>query len=262
VEHARDQNLSLTEAREFEALPGRGARAKVDGHAIIIGNEAALKEERIEVPESALQTSARWASEGKTPVFVGVDGSFAGLLAIADAPREHSSAAIAQLRRDGYEPWMLTGDNPRTADAIAQLVGITRVFAQVLPDQKAAVVREAQRTGLCVAMVGDGINDAPALAQADLGIAMGAGTDIALEASDITLIRSDLRDVPAALQLARQTLRNIKQNLFLAFIYNIVAIPLAAFNLLHPMIASAAMALSDVSVVGNALRLRRFRTRT
>ncbi len=258
IAHAQAKSLQLAALESFEAIPGQGISALVEGREVLVGNPRLMEERKVPVTAEANAAFTRLAGEGKTPVLLAIDGRLQAVLAIADTVREHSAAAIARLRELGYTPWMLTGDNQRTAEAIAKQVGIDKVIAQVLPDQKAAVVREAQATGLKVAMVGDGINDAPALAQADLGIAMGSGTDGAMEAGDITLIRGDLRDVAAALQLAKRTLNNIRQNLFFAFFYNVIAIPLAAANLLHPMIASAAMVFSDVSVVGNSLRLRRF----
>jgi Cu+-exporting ATPase len=256
VRRAKSDGLTLARAEQFAARPGQGMEARVEGRRVLVGNKS-LMEEVARVP-SEEDTQARLAGVGRTPVFVAIDGRLAGLLAIADPPREHSAAAIAELKRQGFQVWMVSGDNEKTAQAIAKHVGIDRVFAQVLPDQKAGLVNQLQQEGRRVAMVGDGINDAPALAQADLGIAMATGTDVALEASDITLMRSDLRDVPVALELAHHTLKAIRQNLFLAFVYNTIAIPIAAAGLLHPMIASAAMALSDVSVVGNSLRLRGF----
>jgi P-type Cu+ transporter len=263
VARAKEEKLTLAAPSQFEALPGRGLRARVEEHDIWIGNARLVQDQQITVPGGMVDAAERLANDGKTPVFVARNHEVLGLLAIADPPREHSAVAIAALKKLGLEVWLLTGDNRRTADAVARQVGITHVLAEVLPDQKATVVREAQATGLRVAMVGDGINDAPALAQANLGIAMATGTDVAMAASDITLMRSDLRDVVVAIRLAQQTLRAIKQNLFLAFVYNTVAIPLAAFGYAHPMIAAAAMALSDVSVVGNSLRLRWFgRTKT
>jgi Cu+-exporting ATPase len=255
---AKADGLKLSEPESFEALPGRGLVARVDGHDLLIGNLALLEERTIATSAYAKHMAEQFAGEGKTPIYVASDGILHGVLAIADPPRPGSRDAIEALRQMGFETWMLSGDNQQTAEAVARQVGIQKVIAQVLPAQKVAVVKEAQASGRKVAMVGDGINDAPALAQADLGIAMGAGTDVALEASDLTLMRSDLRDVVVALQLARRTLKTIRQNLFLAFVYNSVAIPLASLNLLNPMIASAAMALSSVSVVTNSLRLRRF----
>ncbi|MCI0526567.1 MAG: HAD-IC family P-type ATPase, partial [Nitrospira sp.] len=208
----------------------------------------------------------RFADEGKTPMFVAIDQKPAGIIAVADTLKEHTQEAVAMLYQLGLKVVMITGDNSRTAQAVAKRLGIDEIRAQVLPGDKAKAVQHLQQQGHAVAMVGDGINDAPALAQADIGIAIGTGTDVAMESSDITLIRGDLRGVVTAIALSRATLRNIRQNLFWAFIYNIVLIPLAAGAfypflkiLLNPIWAAAAMGLSSVSVVSNALRLRRFR---
>jgi Cu+-exporting ATPase len=254
-------HFGMVKPEAFEARPGRGVVARVEGHAVLVGNEHLLAAHGVTLDKAV----AAQASDDHGPtrtgsrVYFAVDGKPQGFIIVADRPRETSAAAIAALKRMGLECWMVTGDHPEAAEAIAREVGIDRVFARVLPERKAAVVRAAQSAGVRVAMIGDGVNDAPALAQADLGLAMASGTDVALEAGDITLMRSDLRDAVTALQLARRTLGTIKENLFFAFVYNVVAIPLAAANLLNPMIASAAMALSSVSVVGNSLRLRRFR---
>jgi Cu+-exporting ATPase len=265
VRRARDAGLALSQAEGFEAVAGRGAVGVVDGHALAIGNEALLAD--YSVPTAPLAEAAeRLAGEARTPVFVAVDGELAGVLAIADPVRETSREAIARLHGMGLEVVMLTGDNRRTAEAVARQAGVDRVVAGVLPEGKVAEVKRLQEQGKTVAMVGDGINDAPALAQADVGIAIGTGTDVAIEASDVTLMRGDLRGVASAIALSRRTMRTMKQNLFWAFVYNVVGIPVAAGALfpawgllLSPILASAAMAFSSVSVVANSLRLRRFR---
>lgn len=211
------------------------------------------------VIEDAEDSTAKLEEQGKTAMYVAVAERLAGVIAVADTVKEDSRRAIAALRKAGITTAMLTGDNERTAKAIATQVGISRILAQVLPDQKEAEVRRLQEEGLTVSMVGDGINDAPALAQANVGIAIGTGTDIAIEASDITLIRGDLSSVVTALQLARNTFKIIRQNLFWAFGYNVLAIPIAASGRLSPAIAALAMAMSSVSVLLNSLRLRRYK---
>jgi Cu+-exporting ATPase len=239
----------------------------VGGRAVLLGNARFLAESGVEAGELAA-AATEMAADGKTPMFVAVDGMPVGLIAVADTLKDSSARAVRALRRLGIAVVMLTGDNGRTAAAIAKQAGIDRVLAEVLPDRKAEEIRRLQAEGAAVAMVGDGINDAPALAQADVGIAIGTGTDVAMEASDVTLIRGDLTGVAVAIELSPRTLRTIKQNLFWAFAYNVLGIPVAAgvlypvFGiLLDPMLASAAMALSSVSVVSNSLRLRRFRPR-
>ncbi|MFL6292130.1 MAG: heavy metal translocating P-type ATPase [Thermoanaerobaculia bacterium] len=265
VRHARDLGLSLAQTAEFQSVTGRGALGMVDGAALAVGNEKLMAD--YAVPVEPLRADAeRLTAQGKTPVWVALDGRLAGLLAVADPIRPTSKEAIARLRRMGLQVVLLTGDNRRTAEAIASQAGIDRVVAGVLPEGKVEEVRRLQQEGAVVAMVGDGINDAPALAQADVGIAVGSGTDIAIEASDVTLMRGDLGGVADAIALSRRTMRTMKQNLFWAFIYNVVGIPIAAgalypvFGLLlSPILASAAMAFSSVSVVANSLRLRRAR---
>jgi Cu+-exporting ATPase len=258
-------NLSLVEPEAFQAKKGRGIKTQVDGQNVLVGNFKFMDENKIDT-NSISQPAARLASEGKTPVLVAVNNQLAGLIAIADPLKETSPPALKKLKKMGLKLMMLTGDNSRTATAIARQVGLDGVEAELLPADKVAVIKKLQQQGLKVGMVGDGINDAPALAQADVGIALGSGTDIAIEASDITLIRDDLWGVAHALELSQKTIRTIKQNLFWAFFYNTIGIPIAAgvlypfFGLLlNPILASAAMAFSSVSVVSNSLRLRRLK---
>jgi Cu+-exporting ATPase len=265
VARARELGLELLRADSFSAIPGRGIQARVEGRELLLGNRALM--ETADVPLDGLADRATALSaSGVTPVFVAADGRPLGLIAVADRPKPESAEAVQQLQALGLEVWMLTGDNRRTAEAIAWELGIAHVLAEVLPEEKAAKVAELQAQGKVVAMVGDGINDAPALAQADLGIAIGTGTDVAMAASDITLVGGDLRNVVTAIALSRRTIRTIRQNLFWAFAYNVVLIPVAAgvlyplFRvLLNPALAAAAMAMSSVSVVTNSLRLRGFR---
>jgi Cu+-exporting ATPase len=265
VRRAEERGLPLARAENFRALAGRGVEAEVEGRRVLAGSLRLMEESGVELGGLAARAQ-ELAGEAKTPVFVAVGGRAAGLLAVADPVKEGSKEAVAALRRLGLEVLMLTGDNRRTAEAVARAVGVERVLAEVLPDGKAAEVKQLQSEGKVVAMVGDGINDAPALAQADVGIAMGTGTDVAIEASDITLVGGSLAGVVTAVALSRRTMRVIKQNLFWAFVYNTLGIPLAAGALypvtgwlLSPVFASAAMALSSVSVVLNSLRLRKFR---
>ena len=265
VRHAKDLGLKLSPAESFQSATGRGAVAVVDGSALAVGNETLLADYAVAVDPLRAEAE-RLSSEGKTPVYVAVDGGLAGLLAVADPIKATSREAIARLKGMGLQVVLLTGDNRRTAEAVAREAGVDRVVAGVLPDGKVEEIRRLQKEGAVVAMVGDGINDAPALAQADVGIAVGSGTDIAIEASDVTLMRGDLAGVADAIALSRRTMRTMKQNLFWAFVYNVVGIPVAAgvlypvFGLLlSPVLASAAMAFSSVSVVTNSLRLRRAR---
>jgi Cu+-exporting ATPase len=264
VAAANAKGLVLASAASFKAIAGHGVEATVEGRAVLLGNATLMSERGIEHDELE-QPAKELASDGRTPMFVAVDSALAGLIAVADPVKPESTEAVAALRRMGIEVVMITGDNRRTAEAVARQVGVDRVLAEVLPEGKASEIKRLQQQGKLVGMVGDGINDAPALAQADVGIAIGTGTDVAIEASDVTLIRGDLRGVVAAIALSHATIRTIKQNLFWAFFYNVASIPVAAgllypFTgwLLSPIIASAAMSLSSVSVVTNSLRLRRF----
>ena len=263
VEYARAQGAVARTTRNFAAVAGRGARADVDGREVLVGTEAFLRSAGVPVDELA-QRAAEWAGRGNTPVFVSVNGTPAGVFGIADTLRSEAPAVVARLKQQGLHLVMLTGDRRQTAEAIARQAGIDSVIAEVLPAGKVDAIKSLQAQGRIVAMVGDGLNDAPALAQADIGMAMASGTDIAAQAADVTLMRSDLGGVPQAITLARRTMATMKQNLFWAFIYNVIGIPVAAgalypvFGLLlNPVIASAAMAFSSVSVVMNSLRLRR-----
>jgi Cu+-exporting ATPase len=256
VSGIQQKQIQLTEPAQFEAIPGFGIRAEVEGKTVLVGTRKLMGEHQIELT-NATSFMEKLELEGKTAMLIAIDGVFAGVLAVADTVKETSKTAIARLLDLGLEVIMLTGDNERTARAIAQQVGIKLVIAEVLPEQKSAVIEKLQQEGKKVAMVGDGINDAPALAVADIGMAIGTGTDVAIEAADVTLMRGDLNSVADALQMSRLTMRNIKQNLFFAFIYNTSAIPIAAIGLLAPWVAGAAMAFSSVSVVLNALRLQK-----
>ncbi|NLZ94111.1 MAG: copper-translocating P-type ATPase [Firmicutes bacterium] len=256
VNEAQKRGLSLKEASSFTAIPGKGISANIGKQQIIMGNRKLMQEKNI-LLDQVENSLKQLEEEGKTAMLVVVDNNLVGIIAVADTVKEESHLAIEYLHKSGLTTIMLTGDNERTAKAIAEKVGITRILAQVLPDQKELEVRRLQQEGLVVAMVGDGINDAPALAQANVGIAIGTGTDVAIEASDITLIRGDLTSVVTAINLAKATFSIIKQNLFWAFGYNILAIPIASSGRLNPAIAALAMAMSSVSVLLNSLRLRR-----
>jgi len=263
VEAARARGLPLEESQDFQAMPGHGIRTTVGTQTVLVGNVQCMQEAHV-VLGSLQKAAEAFASDGKTPVYVAVHGRGAGLIAVADTLKPHAKEAVEALRALGLEVLMITGDHQRTAAAIARKLGIDRVFAEVLPEEKTRQIQTLQAAGKRVAMVGDGINDAPALAQADVGIAIGTGTDVAIEAADITLMSGDVRGIATAIYLSHRTMHTIKQNLFWAFVYNIVGIPIAAgllypaFGvLLNPMLAAAAMALSSVSVVTNSLRLRR-----
>lgn len=253
---------TLPTPEDFANVEGKGVQGIVDGHAVVIGRESFLTEWSLSLSPEVRARKAHAEGEGKTVVAAGWDGAARGIVVVADTVKPTSARAITELRDLGLTPILLTGDNTAVAEQIAGEVGISRVEAEVLPGEKVDVVRDLQTKGRTVAMVGDGVNDAPALAQADLGLSMGTGTDVAIEASDITLVRGDLRGAVDAIRLSRKTLGTIRTNLFWAFAYNVAAIPLAAFGLLNPMLAGAAMALSSVFVVSNSLRLRRFRSVT
>lgn len=257
AERAAAIGLQIPEPGAFVALPGRGVRAEVAGKEVLAGNRRLLEEAGIPVGRAEEQVAAL-QRKGKTVIFCAVGGHLQGLVAVADTVKEHAREAIHELQEMGLATVMLTGDNTRTAQAVAAQVGIARVIAEVLPEHKAAQVACLQREGHTVAMVGDGINDAPALATADLGIAIGTGTDVAIETADVVLMRGDLRAVAQAIRLSRSTMRKIRQNLFWALFYNVLAIPIAALGLLNPALAAGAMALSSVSVVSNSLLLKRF----
>ncbi|MBC7541208.1 MAG: copper-translocating P-type ATPase [Candidatus Sericytochromatia bacterium] len=258
VRAARDQGLALAEAVDFGAIAGGGIQAVVDGRTMRVGTRTLMADGGIDL--AAVEPEAvRWENAGKTAMFIAIDGQLAGIIAVADTLKSHAAEAVAELQRQGLQVVMITGDNRRTAEAIAKQAGVATVVAEVLPRDKAEHVKRFQREGRIVAMVGDGINDAPALAQADVGIALGTGTDVAMEASDLTLISGDVRGVADAMALSRATLTNIKQNLFWAFFYNIIGIPVAAAGWLNPMLAAAAMGFSSIFVVTNSLRLRRLR---
>lgn len=265
VNDAEEKGLEFKKTDSFQAIPGHGIEVKIEGRTVLAGNRKLMEDRNITLADLG-ETSDRLAGEGKTPMYIAIDHKIAGIIAVADTVKENSRKAIEKLHEMGIEVAMITGDNQKTAEAIAKQVGIDRTLAEVLPQDKANEVKKLQAEGKKVAMVGDGINDAPALAQADIGIAIGSGTDVAMESADIVLMRSDLMDVPTAIQLSKKTIKNIKENLFWAFGYNTLGIPVAmgvlyifGGPLLNPMIAAAAMSFSSVSVLLNALRLKRFK---
>jgi P-type Cu+ transporter len=260
---ARERGIVPGAVEEFESVPGKGVRGRVEGRAVALGNRAMMDVAAVRGLDELNHRAEELRRDGQTVMFVAVDEKPAGLLGVADPIKPTTLDAVQQLHTEGIRVVMLTGDSRTTAEAVARKLGIDEVFAEVLPEQKVEAVRKLQAKGRVVAMAGDGVNDAPALAAADVGIAMGTGTDVAMESAGVTLVKGDLRGIARARSLSRATMRTVRQNLFLAFAYNIIGIPIAAgvlypfFGLLlSPMIAAAAMSLSSVSVIANALRLR------
>ncbi len=256
----QERGIQLPDTQSFAAIPGYGIEAEVEGKTLLVGTRRLMEKHGVEASH-AYALMSRLEESGKTAMLAAIDNRYAGLVAVADTIKETSKEAVQRLKDMGIEVIMITGDNERTAKAIAAEVGIDHVRAEVLPEGKAEEVKKLQAQGKKVAMVGDGINDAPALATADIGMAIGTGTDVAMEAADVTLMRGDLSSIPDAIYMSRKTMGNIKQNLFWALGYNTLGIPVAALGLLAPWIAGAAMALSSVSVVLNALRLQRVKIR-
>ncbi|QLG42589.1 copper-translocating P-type ATPase [Paenibacillus sp. E222] len=262
VEGIRAKGLELTQSEQFENIPGYGVRARVQGQEVLVGTRRLLTDAKVNVSEETMQQMNNLEEQGRTAMLVAVDGQWAGVVAVADTIKDTSREAIQRLHAMGIDVIMITGDNERTARAVAEQAGINKVLAEVLPEGKAAEVKKLQESGLKVAMVGDGINDAPALATADIGMAIGTGTDVAMEAADITLMRGDLNSIADAIEMSRRTMGNIKQNLFWALGYNVIGIPIAAVGFLAPWLAGAAMAFSSVSVVLNSLRLQRMKLKS
>lgn len=266
VQSTAERKINLEQAESFQSITGKGAKARVSGREVVVGNRALMEELKIDI-EAGINVADVLRDEGQTAMFVGINGALAGILGVADPIKESTPDAIRALQSMGLKIIMLTGDNRRTANAVAKKVRVDEVIADVLPQQKANVVKKIQSEGKVVAMAGDGINDAPALAQADVGIAMGTGTDVAMKSAGVTLVKGDLKGIVRARELSNATIRNIKQNLFFAFVYNTLGVPIAAGilypiwgTLLSPMIAALAMSLSSVSVIGNALRLKNFKS--
>jgi Cu+-exporting ATPase len=248
----------LQPVEDFEAVPGHGIRGRVGGQPVLLGNRRLMGTKGVDHAQ-AEAAMLRLETEGKTAMLVARGGVLAGVVAVADTLKPEAAQAVAELRREGIEVVMLTGDNQRTAQAIARQLGIARIVAEVLPSDKARMIEALRKEGKAVAMVGDGVNDAPALATADIGIAIGSGSDVAKETGGIVLVRDDVRDVVAAIRLSRATMRKIKQNLFWAFVYNSLGVPVAALGLLNPIIAAAAMAMSSLSVIVSSATLKRLR---
>lgn len=256
IKRATMMGLSIPDAETFEAVPGHGIKVRISGNDVFIGNRRLMETMKIPI-ENRESSIAALEEKGNTVMIVAKSGKLVGLIAVADTLKEHAAEVVSDLKNEKVDVIMLTGDNERTAKAIGSRVGIISIIANVLPGDKARVVKDLQAQGKVVAMVGDGINDSPALAQSDIGIAIGSGSDVAKETGGIILVSDDLRDVIRGIKLSRATMRKIKQNLFWAFIYNSIGIPIAAFGLLNPIIAAAAMALSSLSVVTNSALLKR-----
>ena len=258
VRAAKHREIKLPQVKDFQSIPGHGISAVVEEQKVLLGNRRLFAGENLNTA-LAEETMTRLEHEGKTAMLIGVNGKLVGIVAVADTLKPEAKEAIAMIKQEGIEPIMLTGDNTRTAQAVARELGIDTVIAEVLPADKARIIQDLQKQGKIVAMVGDGVNDAPALAAADIGIAIGSGSDVAKETGGIILVKNDVRDVVASIRLSRLTLRKIKQNLFWAFVYNAIGIPIAAFGYLNPILAPAAMALSSLSVIVNSALLKRVR---
>jgi Cu+-exporting ATPase len=258
VRAAREKSIDVRDAEAFEAVPGHGIKVTVEGREVLVGNRRLMKLNGIDTADIE-DTLQALEAQGKTAMIIAVGKKVLGVIAVADTLKEHAAEAVSELKKLGVETIMLTGDNEKTASAIAKQVGIERIIANVLPGEKEDVIKKLQAENKIVAMVGDGINDAPALAQSNIGIAVGSGSDVAKETGGIILIKDDLRDVVSGIKLSKATMRKIKQNMFWALIYNVLAIPIAAIGLLSPIIAAAAMALSSLTVVSNSALLRRFK---